>query len=118
MTIKIKNLAMLRKIYTIIFHYFYYFYFLHYFLSYKIQGRSSIKCQNGPKVKSQYSLFSLGMFTYTYERQDIIQIALKRLPRPVLPPAQVFYFNGRALTEIRVYKNHRISIPAYAIEQQ
>jgi hypothetical protein len=30
--------------------------------------------------QSQYSLFSLGMFTYTYERQDIIQIALKRLP--------------------------------------
>jgi hypothetical protein len=30
--------------------------------------------------QSQYSLFILGMFTYTYERQDIIQIALKRLP--------------------------------------
>jgi hypothetical protein len=30
--------------------------------------------------QSQYSLFSLGMFTYTYERQDIIQIALKTLP--------------------------------------
>jgi hypothetical protein len=30
--------------------------------------------------QSQYNLFSLGMFTYTYERQDIIQIALKRLP--------------------------------------
>jgi hypothetical protein len=30
--------------------------------------------------QSQYSLFSLGMFTYTYERQDIIQIALKILP--------------------------------------
>jgi hypothetical protein len=29
--------------------------------------------------QSQYSLFSLGMFTYTYEHQDI-QIALKRLP--------------------------------------
>jgi hypothetical protein len=27
----------------------------------------------------QYSLFSLGMFTYIYERQDIIQIALKIL---------------------------------------
>jgi hypothetical protein len=39
---------------------------------------------NKPKEtcsQSQYSLFSLGMFTYTYERQDIIQIALKRLPR-------------------------------------
>jgi hypothetical protein len=32
------------------------------------------------KVNSPYSLFSLGMFTYTSERQDIIQIALKRLP--------------------------------------
>jgi hypothetical protein len=30
--------------------------------------------------QSQYSLFSLGMVTYTNERQDIIQIALKRLP--------------------------------------
>jgi hypothetical protein len=30
--------------------------------------------------QSQYSLFSLGMFTYTYERQDITQIALKKLP--------------------------------------
>jgi hypothetical protein len=29
--------------------------------------------------KSQYSLFSLGMFTYTYEFQHVIQIALKRL---------------------------------------
>jgi hypothetical protein len=29
--------------------------------------------------QSQYSLFSLGMFKYTFERQDIIQIALKRL---------------------------------------
>jgi hypothetical protein len=28
-------------------------------------------------VNSQYSLFSLGMFTYTYERQDIMQITLK-----------------------------------------
>jgi hypothetical protein len=32
------------------------------------------------QMQSQYILFSLGMFTYTYERQDIIQIALKRLP--------------------------------------
>jgi hypothetical protein len=31
-------------------------------------------------IHSQYTLFSLGMFTYTYERHDIIQIALKRLP--------------------------------------
>jgi hypothetical protein len=31
-------------------------------------------------ITVQYSLFSLGMFTYTYERQDIIKIALKRLP--------------------------------------
>jgi hypothetical protein len=31
-------------------------------------------------AKSQNSLLSLGMFTYTYERQDIIQITLKRLP--------------------------------------
>jgi hypothetical protein len=30
--------------------------------------------------QSQYSLFSLGMYIYTYERQDITQIALKRLP--------------------------------------
>jgi hypothetical protein len=30
---------------------------------------------------SQYSLFRSGMFTYTYERQDIIQIVLKRLQR-------------------------------------
>jgi hypothetical protein len=29
---------------------------------------------------NQNTLFSLGMLTYTYERQDIIQIALKRLP--------------------------------------
>jgi hypothetical protein len=34
-----------------------------------------------PRVsQSQYSLFSLCMFTYTYERQDMMQIALKRLP--------------------------------------
>jgi hypothetical protein len=32
------------------------------------------------KSQSQYSLFSLVIFTYTYERQYIIQIALKRLP--------------------------------------
>jgi hypothetical protein len=32
------------------------------------------------RSQRQYSLFSLGMFTYTYERQDMIQIALKRLP--------------------------------------
>jgi hypothetical protein len=31
-------------------------------------------------VKSQYSLFSLGMLTYTFKRQDITQIALERLP--------------------------------------
>jgi hypothetical protein len=33
------------------------------------------------KIKSiKNTLFSLGMLAYTYERQDIIQIALKRLP--------------------------------------
>jgi hypothetical protein len=31
------------------------------------------------KIKIKNTLFSLGMFTYTYERQVIIQIALKRL---------------------------------------
>jgi hypothetical protein len=31
-------------------------------------------------VKTQYSLFSLGMLTYTFKRQDITQIALERLP--------------------------------------
>jgi hypothetical protein len=41
-----------------------------------ISGVSAIQSQS----QSQYSLFSLGMFIYTYERQDIIQIALKRLP--------------------------------------
>jgi calcineurin-like phosphoesterase family protein len=30
--------------------------------------------------KNQNTLFSLGMLTYTYERQDIIQIVLERLP--------------------------------------
>jgi hypothetical protein len=35
---------------------------------------------NRYRSQSQYSLFSLVMFTYKYERQDIIQIALKRLP--------------------------------------
>jgi hypothetical protein len=35
---------------------------------------------NWTKGLSQYSLFSLGMFTYTYERQDIIQIGFKRVP--------------------------------------
>jgi hypothetical protein len=33
------------------------------------------------EFKFKNTLFSLGMFTYTYERQDIIQIALKRVPR-------------------------------------
>jgi hypothetical protein len=33
-----------------------------------------------PKFKFKNTLFSLGMFKYTYERQDIIQIALKTLP--------------------------------------
>jgi hypothetical protein len=32
------------------------------------------------KFKLKYTLFSLGMLTYQYERQGIIQIALKRLP--------------------------------------
>jgi hypothetical protein len=32
------------------------------------------------KVNVKYTLFSLGMVTYSYERQDIIQFALKRLP--------------------------------------
>jgi hypothetical protein len=32
------------------------------------------------KLKTQNTLFSLGMLTNTYELQDIIQIALKRLP--------------------------------------
>jgi hypothetical protein len=36
----------------------------------------------GSEFKFKNTLFSLGMFTYTYERQDIIQIALKRLPAP------------------------------------
>jgi hypothetical protein len=31
-------------------------------------------------LKTHNTLFSLGNLTYTYERQDIIQIALKRLP--------------------------------------
>jgi hypothetical protein len=35
----------------------------------------------GFKVKVKYTLFNLrvGMVTYSYERQDIIQFALKRL---------------------------------------
>jgi hypothetical protein len=32
------------------------------------------------RIKNQNTLFSLGMLTYTYDRQEIIQIALKRLP--------------------------------------
>jgi hypothetical protein len=32
------------------------------------------------KVKDKNTLFNLGMVTYSYERQDIIQFALKRLP--------------------------------------
>jgi hypothetical protein len=32
------------------------------------------------KVKVKNTLFNLGMVTYSYERQDIIQYALKRLP--------------------------------------
>jgi hypothetical protein len=32
------------------------------------------------KVKVKNTLFNLGMVTYSYERQNIIQIALKRLP--------------------------------------
>jgi hypothetical protein len=32
------------------------------------------------KVKFKITLFSLGMATYSYERQDIIQFGLKRLP--------------------------------------
>jgi hypothetical protein len=32
------------------------------------------------RIKNQNTLFCLGIFTYTYECQDIIQIALKRLP--------------------------------------
>jgi hypothetical protein len=32
------------------------------------------------RTKNQNTLFSLGMLTYTDERQDIIQIALKGLP--------------------------------------
>jgi hypothetical protein len=30
--------------------------------------------------QSQNTLFNLGMVTYSYERQNIIQFALKRLP--------------------------------------
>jgi hypothetical protein len=30
--------------------------------------------------QSQNTLFNLGTVTYSYERQDIIQFALKRLP--------------------------------------
>jgi hypothetical protein len=36
--------------------------------------------QKFTQTQTQNNLFSLGMLTYTYERQDIIQIALKRLP--------------------------------------
>jgi hypothetical protein len=32
------------------------------------------------KVKVKNTLFNLGMVTYSYECQDIIQFALKRLP--------------------------------------
>jgi hypothetical protein len=32
------------------------------------------------RIKNKNTLFSLGTLTYTYERQDMIQIALKRLP--------------------------------------
>jgi hypothetical protein len=34
---------------------------------------------DGFKVKVKNTLFNLGMVTYSYERQDIIQFALKRL---------------------------------------
>jgi hypothetical protein len=32
------------------------------------------------KIKVKNTLFNLGMVTYSYERQDLIQFALKRLP--------------------------------------
>jgi hypothetical protein len=41
-------------------------------------GVCLISCTRAFKFKN--TLFSLGMFTYTYERQDITLIALKRLP--------------------------------------
>jgi hypothetical protein len=37
------------------------------------------KIYSNSKFKFKNTLFSLGMFTYTYERQDIMQIALKGL---------------------------------------
>jgi hypothetical protein len=39
-----------------------------------------IVLKNREELRIKILLFSLGMLTYTYERQDIIQIALKRLP--------------------------------------
>jgi hypothetical protein len=36
-------------------------------------------------INSQNSLFNLGMFTYSYEVPNIIQIALERLPWVIVP---------------------------------
>jgi hypothetical protein len=43
-------------------------------------GPSSSSSVNAINPIFKNTLFNLVMFTYTYERQDIIQIALKRLP--------------------------------------
>jgi hypothetical protein len=44
------------------------------------------------KVKVKNTLFCLDMVTYSYERQDIIQIALKRLPDIV---GSYWFSNGK-----------------------
>jgi hypothetical protein len=49
-------------------------------LSIQVTRYFLLPTQNVKESQSQNTLFSLGMFTYTYERQDIIQIPLKRLP--------------------------------------
>jgi hypothetical protein len=51
------------------------------FFSMVVECKTKVLYSKSKSSQSQHSLFSLGMFTYTYERQDIIQIALKRLPR-------------------------------------
>jgi hypothetical protein len=45
-----------------------------------IQSLGMLKFYLQIQSQIQNTLFNLGMVTYSYERQDIIQFALKRLP--------------------------------------
>jgi hypothetical protein len=64
------------------------------------------------KVIVKYTLFNLGMIIYSYERQDIIQFALKRLHSKLSDLALPLHVANELLEKC----SHHVNLVRYSIK--